>query len=65
MPIIKKSETPVRQLEQVINLNYRPLSRLSMDLKVMPKSCKGHKLILCMIDEVMNYLITVPIYQLN
>ena len=39
------------------------LSRLSMDLKVMPKSYKGHKFILCIIDEVTNYLITVPIYQ--
>ena len=29
----------------------------------MPKSHKGHKFILCIIDEVMNYLITVPIYQ--
>ena len=34
-----------------------------MDLKVMPKSHKGHKFILCIIDEVTNYLITVPIYQ--
>ena len=34
-----------------------------MDLKVMPKSHKGHKLILCIIDEVTNYLITVLIYQ--
>ena len=29
----------------------------------MPRSHKGHKLILCMINEVTNYLITVPIYQ--
>ena len=29
----------------------------------MPRSGKGHKFILCIIDEVMNYLITVPIYQ--
>ena len=29
----------------------------------MPKSHKGHNFILCMIDEVTNYLITVPIYQ--
>ena len=29
----------------------------------MPRSSKGHKFILCIIDEVMNYLITVPIYQ--
>ena len=46
-----------------INLNYRPLSRLSMHLKVMPKSGKGHKFILCIIDEVTNYLIMAPIYQ--
>ena len=32
-----------------------------MDLKVMPRSQKGHKFILCIIDEVTNYLITVPI----
>ena len=29
----------------------------------MPKSNKGHKFILCIIDEVTNYLITVPLYQ--
>ena len=29
----------------------------------MPKSNKGHKFILCIIDEVTNYLITVPMYQ--
>ena len=34
-----------------------------MDLKVMPRSGKGHKFILCIIGEVTNYLITVPIYQ--
>ena len=34
-----------------------------MDIKVMPKSNKGHKFILCVIDEVTNYLITMPLYQ--
>ena len=29
----------------------------------MPRSHKGHRYILCIIDEVTNYLITVPIYQ--
>ena len=29
----------------------------------MPRSHKGHKFILCIIDEVTNYLITVLIYQ--
>ena len=28
----------------------------------MPRSQKGHKFILCIIDEMMNYLIMVPIY---
>ena len=39
------------------------MSRLSMDLKVMPRSHKGHKYILCVIDEVTNFLIVVPIFQ--
>ena len=29
----------------------------------MPRSYRGHKFILCNIDEVTNYLITVPIHQ--
>ena len=37
------------------------MSRLSMDLKVMPRSHKGHRYILCIIDEVTNFLISVPI----
>ena len=39
------------------------MSKLSIDLKVMPRSQKGHKFILSIIDEMMNYLITVPIFQ--
>ena len=54
---------PTRQLQPQIYLNYRPMSKLSMDLKVMPRSQKGHKFILCIIDEMTNYLITVPIYH--
>ena len=34
-----------------------------MDLKVMPRLQKGHRFILCVIDEVITYLITVPIYH--
>ena len=39
------------------------MSRLSMDLKIMPRSHKGHKYILCIIDEVTNFLITVTIFH--
>ena len=39
------------------------MSRLSMDLKVMPKLHNGHRYILCVIDEVINFLITVPIFE--
>ena len=59
----RNDKHPVRQLQQRIILNYKPLSRLSMDLKVMPKSHKGHKFTLCIIDVIANYLITVPIYN--
>ena len=58
----RSDKPPTRQLQPQIYLNYRPLSKLSMDLKVMPRSQKGHKFILCIIDEVTNYLITVSIF---
>ena len=58
-----KDKIPNRYFQRRFNLNYKPLSRLSMDLKVMPKSCRGYKFILCVIDEMTNYLITMPIYQ--
>ena len=59
----RSDKLPTRQLQPQINLNYRLMSKLSMDLKVMPRSQKGHKFILCIIDEMTNYMITVPIYQ--
>ena len=59
----RKDKLPQRQLQFRINLNYRPLSRLSMDLKVMPKYYKGDRYILCVIDEVTNYIITAPMKQ--
>ena len=59
----RNEKLPRRQLQTRIHLNYRLLSTLSMDLKVMPRSSKGHKFILCIINEVTNYLITVPMYQ--
>ena len=58
----RNDKLPSRQLETRINLNYRPMSRLSMDLKVMPRSQKGHLYILCIIDKVTNYLVTVPLH---
>ena len=59
----RKYKLPVRQLQTRINLNYRPLSGLSMDLKVMPRSRRGYRYILCVIDEVTYYIITAPIKQ--
>ena len=34
-----------------------------MDVKVMPRSYKGCKYILCIIDEVTKYLVTILIHQ--
>ena len=61
--LARNDKPPLRQLEVRINLNYKPMSRLSMDLKVMPMSQKGHCYILCVIDEMTNHLVTAPIYQ--
>ena len=61
--LTRNEKPPTRHFQTQINPNYIPISRLSMDLKVMPKSHKGHKYILCIIDEVTNYLITVPMFQ--
>ena len=59
----RNDKPPTRQLQTRINLHYRPLSRLSMDLKAMTRSYNGHKYILCIIDEVTYYLITVLKHQ--
>ena len=59
----RNEQLPTRHLQNRINPNYVPISRLSKDLKVMPKSRKGHRYILCVIDEVPNFLVTVPIFQ--
>ena len=48
----RKDKLPERQLQPRINMNYRPLSRLNRDLKVMPKPYKGDKYILCIIDYI-------------
>ena len=59
----RNNKLPTRQLETRINLNYRPLFRLCMDLKVMLRSYKDHKYILCIMDEVklFNYSINTSI----
>ena len=61
--LFRNDKPPSRQLETRINLNYRSMSRLSVDLKVMPRSQKGQWYILCVIDEMTNYLITAPLCQ--
>ena len=61
--VAQNEKLPPRQLQTRINQSYVPLSNLSMDLKVMPRSHKGHKYILCIINEVTNYLIMVLIFQ--
>ena len=59
----RNEKMPTRHFQTRINVNYVPMSRLSMDLKVMPRLHKGYKYILCVIDEVTNFLVTVPIFQ--
>ena len=60
--LYRNKKPPPRHLQKRINPNYVPMSRLSKDLKVMPRSHKGHMYILCII-EVTNFLVMVPIFQ--
>ena len=48
----RNEKPPTRHLQTRINPNYTAMSRLGMDSKVMPKLQKGHKYVLCVIDEV-------------
>ena len=59
----RNEKLPTRHFQTRINANYVPMSRLSMDLKVMPRSHKGHKYILCVINEVTNFLVMIPLFQ--
>ena len=58
----QNEKLPTRHHQTRINPNYAPMSRLSMDLKVIPRSHKSHRYILCIIDEVINFLFIVPIF---
>ena len=54
---------PCKKLQQGIYLNYRSLSMLNIDLKVISKSYQGHRLVLCIVYEITSYLITLPLHQ--
>ena len=63
MPVIQKWEatlqTPSNENKSKLYTNVKA----DHGFKVMPRSHKGHRFILCIIDEVTNFLITVPIFQ--
>ena len=49
--ISRNKKPPTIHFQTRINPNYIPMSRFSMDLKVMPKSQKSHKYVLCVRSE--------------
>ena len=59
----RNDKPPMRQLQSRINLKTDRCKNRQMYIKVMSRLYKGQKLILCIIDEVTNYLITVLIRQ--
>ena len=55
---LHRNEKPQpRQLKNRINANYKANSRLSMDVKVIPRSYKGHIFITVIINEVTNFIL--------
>ena len=41
------------------------MSKVSMDIKYMPKAGNGMKFILVIIDDNLNYMVTVPLPQIK
>ena len=52
-----------RQLQNMINPNYKAMSKFGRNLKVIHRSYKDNKYILVVIDEVTNFMVTIPISQ--
>ena len=48
-----------------IPYNYRPMSRLSMDIKEMPNASEGFKYILVVACEFTNYVVTAPLRDIS
>ena len=46
-----------------VPLDFRPMTRLSCDIKHMPVSSKGYKYILFVTCEVSNYTIAIPLFR--
>ena len=61
----KQGKAKQRYREGRIFLNYRPMSKVSMDIKYMPKATNGMKFILVIVDDNLNYMITVPLPQIK
>ena len=54
--VLKNVKLPKRKFQRRINLNYRPMLRLTRDLKAMPRSTKGNQYLLIIItEEATNY----------
>ena len=63
--MIKQCKYKQRYREGRIFLNYRPMSKVSMDIKYMPKAGNCMKFILVIIDYNLNYMVTVPLPQIK
>ena len=46
-----------------VTFDFRPMTRLSCDIKHMPVSSKGYKYILFVTCEVSNYTIAIPLFR--
>ena len=63
--IIKQDKSKQRYREGRLFLNYRPMRKVSMDIKYMPKAENGMKFILVIIDDNLNYMVTVSLPQIK
>ena len=61
--LLRNVKPQPRQLQHRINPNYRAMAGLSMDLNAIPRPHKVQKFILVMMDEVTNFVVTIPFYK--
>ena len=59
---LHRNEKP-KQLQHRIIPIYKAMTRHSIDFKVMPRSYRGFIFILVVINEVANFMVTIPIHQ--
>ena len=62
--LYKKGKVPNRPFQKRINLNTPAMTKMSMDIKYMPRN-KGYRFILVLMCEITNWIVAIPLKDNN